>query len=135
MSEGPTWLSRQFLDAAHHDQVLQHGGLPGVRDENALESALARPRNRWSYEPGTSLLELAACYCYGLATSHGYSDGNKRIAFVAMYTFLGVNDLEVTADQLEVVRMMLAVASGELNEEGIISWLEANTEPYTEDSH
>lgn len=126
----PTWLSRKFLDAAHHDQLKQHGGLAGVRDENALESALARPRNRWTYEPTTGLLELAASYCYGLATSHGYSDGNKRIAFVAMYTFLGINDLEITAEQVEVVRMMLAVAGGELDEEGIVQWLEVYTEPY-----
>lgn len=122
-------MSRQFLDAAHHDQLQQHGGLPGVRDENALESALARPCNRWNYEPETSLLELAASYCYGLATSHGYSDGNKRIAFVAMYTFLGVNDLEITASQVEVVKMMLAVAAGKLGEEEIVQWLELYTEP------
>ena len=125
----PNWLSRQFLDAAHHDQLQQHGGLPGVRNENALESALARPRNRWNYDPQTSLLELAVSYCYGLATSHGYSDGNKRIAFVAMYTFLGINDLEITASQVEVVRMMLAVAAGKLGEEEIVQWLELYTEP------
>lgn len=129
----PTWLSRQFCDAAHHDQLQQHGGLHGIRDENALESALARPRNRWSYDPKTSLLELAASYCYGLATSHGYSDGNKRIAFVAMYTFLGMNDLEITASQVEVVRMMLGVAGGQLSEEDIVKWLELYTEPYLEE--
>ncbi|MGE0489624.1 MAG: type II toxin-antitoxin system death-on-curing family toxin [Vulcanimicrobiota bacterium] len=129
----PTWLNRQFLDAAHQDQLQQHGGLSGIRDENALESALARPRNRWSYKPDTSLLELAACYCFGLATSHGYSDGNKRIAFVAMYTFLGINDLEITASQVEVVRMILAVAGGKLDEESIVQWLERFTEPYFEE--
>jgi len=74
-------------------------------------------------------LELAVSYCYGLATSHGYSDGNKRIAFVAMYTFLGINDLEITASQVEVVRMMLAVAAGKLGEEEIVQWLELYTEP------
>lgn len=94
---------------------------------------MARPRNRWSYKPDTSLLELAACYCFGLATSHGYSDGNKRIAFVAMYTFLGINDLEITASQVEVVRMILAVAGGKLDEESIVQWLERFTEPYFEE--
>lgn len=121
-------MSRQFLDAAHQDQLQQHGGLPGVRDENALESALARPRNRWIYEPESSLLELAASYCYGLATSHGYSDGNKRIAFVALYTFLGMNDLDINASQVEVVRMMLSVADGSLKENGIIEWLKIYTD-------
>lgn len=129
----PTWLSRKFLDAAHHDQIQQHGGLPGVREENTLEPALARPGNRWSYEPETSLLKLAASYCYGLATSHGYSDGNKRIAFVAMYTFLGINDLEITASQVEVVKMMLAVAAGKLDEDEIVQWLDLYTEPYSDE--
>lgn len=85
--------------------------------------------NRWNYERNTGILEFAAAYCFGLATSHGYSDGNKRIAFVAMYTFLGINDLEITASQLEVVDMMLAVAGGSFGEAQIIQWLELNTEP------
>jgi death on curing protein len=133
LKQEPTWLSRQFLDAAHHDQLQQHGGLPGVRDENALESALARPQNLWSYKPEASLLELGASYCYGLATSHGYSDGNKRIAFVALYTFLGMNDLEVTASQVEVVRLILSVADGSLEEDGLVEWLQIYTEPFSEE--
>ncbi len=126
-------MSRKFLDVAHHDQLQQHGGLPGIRDENALESALARPQNRWSYEPESSLLELAACYCYGLATAHGYSDGNKRIAFVATYTFLALNDIELTATQPAVVHLILSVASGQMGEDGITEWLETNTAPYVDD--
>ena len=73
-------------------------------------------------------MKLAASYCYGLATFHEYSDGNKRIAFVALYTFLGINDLEITASQVEVVKMMLAVAAGKVGEEEIVQWLELHTE-------
>ena len=91
----PRWLSRRLLDAIHLDQLREHGGSPGVRDENALESALGRPRNRWLYDPASDLATLAAAYGYGLATNHGYVDGNKRVAFMALYTFLALNGWRV----------------------------------------
>ena len=133
MKKEPYWLTRPFLDAAHVDQLKQHGGLPGVRDENALESALARPQNRWAYHPDTSLYELAAAYGYALATSHPFSDGNKRTAFIAMYTFLGLNDLEISASQFEIVDLILRLAAGELQEADLSKWLETNTVPLEED--
>ncbi len=129
MKGEPLWLTRRFLDEAHADQLKQHGGLSGVRDESALESALARPKTRWVYEADSiNLWELAAAYGYALATSHPYSDGNKRIAFIAMYTFLGLNDLEIVASQVEVVNFMLQVAAGSLEESAITDWLRQNTE-------
>ncbi len=128
MASEPLWLKRRFLDEVHADQLKQHGGFPGVRDENALESALARPKNRWAYEPEVDIYDLAAAYGYGLATSHPYSDGNKRTAFIAMYTFLGLNDLEIVASQPEVVSFMLQVAGGSLEEPQIAEWLRKNTE-------
>lgn len=130
MPKEPIWLTRPFLDAVHVDQLKQHGGLPGVRDENALESALARPQNRWSYHPQTCLCELAAAYGYALATSHPFSDGNKRTAFIAMYTFLGLNELEISAGQIEVVDLILRLAAGELQEAELTAWLESNTVPF-----
>ena len=130
MPTEPSWLTRAFLDAVHADQLKTHGGLPGVRDENALESALARLQNRWSYHPETSLYELAAAYGYALATSHPFSDGNKRTAFIAMYTFLGLNDLEISAGQVEVVDLILRLAAGELQEAELANWLEVNTIPF-----
>lgn len=128
-SDEPVWLTRAFLDEAHADQLKQHGGLAGVRDANALESALARPKTRWGYEPATSLFELGAAYAYGLATSHPYADGNKRTAFIAMYTFLGLNGLEISASQVAVVETMLRVADGSLAEQDLASWVESNTIP------
>lgn len=125
----PRWLTRRFLDAAHEDQLLQHGGASGIRDENALESALARPRNRWLYEPECDIAQLSATYAYGLATSHCYVDGNKRTAFVALYTFLGLNGLELTASQFDTVLTMLAVAEGTLREDALAAWVRRNTEP------
>ena len=119
----PVWLDRTVCDAIHFDQLRQHGGIPGVRDENALESALARPRNRWVYEPESDLAALAAAYGFGLATNHGFNDGNKRIAFLAMYVFLGLNGWEIEAPEPDVVEIMLALADGRLDEERLADWL------------
>ncbi len=91
----PTWLSRMVVDAIHTDQLRQHGGLTGLRDENLLESALSRPRQAWHYATATDVPALAAAYAFGLVRSHPYRDGNTRIGFLAMVTFLGVKRLRV----------------------------------------
>jgi death-on-curing protein len=119
----PIWLDRRACDAIHFDQLRQHGGIPGVRDENALESALARPRNRWVYEPESDLAALAATYGYGIATNHAHNDGNKRVAFLAMYVFLGLNGWAIEAPEPDVVEIMLALADGRLEEERLADWL------------
>lgn len=123
----PRWVSRLVTDAIQTDVLLTHGGMPGLRDENALESALARPRQRLSYEPRSDLAALAAAYGHGLARNHPYNDGNKRVAFVVMAVFLGLNGLEFTASETEVVRVIVALASGELDEETLADWIRLNT--------
>jgi death-on-curing protein len=128
----PVWLDRLTVDAMHYDQLQHHGGRFGFKDENALESALARPRHKWTYQPESDLCALAAAYGFGLARNHGYSDGNKRIAFVAMYTFLGVNGLEIIAPEPQVVRLMIDVASGRCDEEQLATWLRAHVEPFSD---
>src|SRR2546428_12595450 len=105
----PTWVDRLVLDAVHLDQLREHGGLPGIREENALESALARPRQRWHYEPGSDLATLAAAYGWGLATSHPYRDGNKRIAFLAMAILVELNGHTLEAAWTAAVGMIVAV--------------------------
>lgn len=125
--EEPHWLSRRLVDAMHLDQLRQHGGSAGIREENLLESALARPRNRWAYDSST---DLAAAYGYGLATSHPYVDGNKRAAFMAMYVFLGLNRCELEAPEPEVVEVMLDLAAGRLSEEGLARWLRPRARPF-----
>lgn len=119
----PAWLSRRLIEAIHVDQLRQHGGSPGLRDENLLESALARPRMRFEYETGCDLATLAASYAFGLAKNHSFVDGNKRIAFAALFTFLGVNGQELDAAEDDAVRTVLALASGELSEEALASWI------------
>ena len=119
----PRWVPRLVIEAVHVDQVREHGGLIGIRDENALESALARARQRWSYEPEADLSRLAADYAYGIARDHSFRDGNKRVAFIAAVTCLGLNGLDFVAPEDEVVEKMLALASGELDEDGVAGWI------------
>ena len=119
----PRWLSRIVLDAVQADQIREHGGLPGPRDENALESALHRPRHKWLYADERDLSVLAAAYGFGLVKNHPYRDGNKRIGFVAMAAFLGINGRELNASDAEVVTEMLALAAGNVSEAQLAAWI------------
>ena len=111
------WLSREAVDMFHQQQLAEHGGLPGIKDENALEAARASPINKAAYgEP--DVYELAAAYLFGIAKNHPFSDGNKRTASVAAYVFLRLHGLIVEATQGEVIEFVLGVASGEIDETG-----------------
>ena len=125
----PRWLTRVVVDAIHMDQLREHGGLHGLRDENALEAALARPRHRWHYEPTTDLAALGAAYAFGLARNHPYHDGNKRVALVAMLTFLAINGRDISADEGDVLTTMLALAAGRLTESQLTAWLRSRLIP------
>jgi death-on-curing protein len=121
--EEPRWVPRVVVDSIHVDQRREHGGLAGVRDENALEAALARARQQWSYEPTSELASLGAAYAFGLARAHPFSDGNKRTAFLTMMTFLGLNGKELSATEVDVVQMMVALAGGEVTESVLADWI------------
>ena len=118
----PTWLSRLVVDAIHTDQLREHGGLPGIRDENVLESALARPQQKW-HADRTDVPMLAAAYAFGLVKNHPYRDGNKRIGFLAMVTFLGMNGPTFSATDADVVAEILALAEGTLSEDALAEWI------------
>jgi death-on-curing protein len=119
----PRWLSRLVVDAIHHDQLREHGGLTGTRDEGALESALARPQQQWQYSRGADLPTLAAAYAFGLIRNHPYRDGNKRIGFLAVVTFLDLNGYDFTGTDAEVVAEILAVADGGESEVALADWI------------
>ena len=110
-------------DAVHNDQLREHGGLPGIRDENVLESALARPQQKWHYADRTDVPTLAAADAFGLVKNHPYRDGNKRIGFLAMVTFLGMNGHQLEATDAEVVAEILALADGTVSEEALADWI------------
>ncbi len=115
------WIGAQVVHAVHDRQLAQHGGLPGVRDAGAVESALARPRNLAVYgEPNAC--DVAAAYAWGLARNHGFSDGNKRSAWVAARLFLADNGCRLRFDPADAVRTVEAVASGTMAECTLATW-------------
>jgi len=97
--------------------------MPGLRDEDALEAALARPRQKWNFAPESDLALLAAAF--GIARSHPFHDGNKRAAFIAMVVFLGMNGKDLDATEAEVVQAMVALAAGEITEPQLAAWVRA----------
>lgn len=127
MSE-PRWLSRTMVEGFHTDQLQQHQGRAGIRDENLLESALARPQQKWHYGGG-DLATLAAAYGFGIARNHPFYDGNKRVAFVSMAVFLGLNGFRLRASQEEVASEILALAAQERTEEQLAEWVRSHVEP------
>ncbi len=122
----PLWLSKEAVEALQLDLIRVHGGMPGLRDDAGLESALARPRNRFAYHPEADAAELAAAYGFGLARNHPFHDGNKRIAFVAIAVFAGLNGYRFEALEEEVVAVMRALAAGEVTEKALAKWVRAH---------
>jgi death on curing protein len=124
----PRWLLITVVVASHRALIAEHGGADGLRDRGLLESTLARPRNFFAYSEGkVSLFDLAASYAYGLARNHCFVDGNKRIAFTAALTFLGLHGLRLKADREERVVTFLRLASGEFSERELSEWLEKHS--------
>ena len=116
------WLNAQVMHAVHEEQLAEHGGGSGVRDEGLFESALSRPLTLAAYgEPDVAA--LAAAYGYGLARNHPFVDGNKRTAFVAVELFLVLNGWVLTADDAQCVLTMLDLAAGDLSEDEFAHWL------------
>ena len=111
----------------HLDQIREHGGLAGVRDEDALEAALARARHKWCYDQTTDVTTLAAAYGFALSRNHLYRDGNKRVGFIVMVIFLHLNGLVFEAREEEIVTVMFALAEGHLSESELADWLRAHT--------
>lgn len=119
---GWVWIERAVMLAVHDEQLAEHGGAIGLRDEGLFDSALARPQNLAVY--GTpDHADLAAAYGVGLAKNHPFIDGNKRTAFVAVELFLVLNGYELTASDADCVLTMLAVAAGDLDEAAFAAWI------------
>jgi death on curing protein len=121
----PIWLSKDLVIAIHDEQLRTFGGPPGIRDHGLLLSALARPQNKYAYG-SDDLAELAAAYGFWLSRNYAFVDGNKRIAFLAIVTFLGLNDIDFLVPETEAVVIMLAVAAGEIDEESLGRWIRDN---------
>lgn len=123
------WIDKEETLAIHLQQLADHGGSDGIRDEGLLESAFARPQNLLAYSDETpSLARLAASYAFGLARNHPFIDGNKRTALVVSFTFLLLNGLKVTATLEERYFVFCDLAAGKFSENELAQWFEVNTE-------
>jgi death-on-curing protein len=127
----PRWLSRLLVDVIHSELLSEHGGAPGIRagGDDLIESALARPRQRYAYEPSSDLAALAASYLFGFAKNHGYVDGNKRVALATAATFLLLNGVRLTASEVEAYDAVIGVAEGRLPEADVASWIRRSSAP------
>lgn len=132
----PLWMDSTDAIIAHDLELAAHGGASGIRDLGLLESALARPRNIWTYaDSPPSLPVLAAAYAFGLSSNHPFVDGNKRTALLISFAFLDVNGLEVNASQEDAYLTIYGLAAGEVTEDRLAQWFEHNTEPRLSNPH
>jgi death-on-curing protein len=121
----PSWIPGEVILQIHHEQVAEHGGLPGLRDASLLDSALARPRNAYAHGE-IDLCALAALYAAGIVKNHPFADGNKRTGFVACELFLTANGITLGAPDEECIAMTLALAASEADEHVYAAWLRDN---------
>jgi death-on-curing protein len=125
-----TWLREDVVRAIHRRQLAEHGGREGVRDPGLLTSALARPRQILAYsEPPPDLAALAAAYAFGILRNHSFVDGNKRVALVALRTFLKVNGHDLVATQEEKYQRVLHLADRQLSEAEFAGWVRDHLSP------
>jgi death on curing protein len=124
----PEWLEIGIVLDFHAEQLALFGGAEGVRDLGLLESALARPINKFAYGE-SDLANLAAAYGFGIARNHPFVDGNKRTALASMIVFLGLNGFDLDAPREQATVIILGLASGEMSEKGLAGWIADHIKP------
>lgn len=120
------WIDKQLLIMLHDESLTLHGGASGIRDEGLLDSALSRSLNLANYEE-PDFADLAAAYAVGLAKNHPFVDGNKRVAFLALGLFLGLNGYKLIATQVDATLIIQAIAGGQLLETDFAEWVRTNS--------
>ena len=121
----PIWINAADVLCFHQEMLARFGGMPGIRDEGLLDSALNRPLHQFSYGHPT-LFELAAEYALGIVKNHPFLDGNKRAGFMAAALFLETNGLVFMAPEEEVALQTLALAAGAIGRDDYAAWLRAS---------
>ena len=118
------WLNKQIVLAIHNQQIVEHGGCPGVLNPGLLESSLASPLNIYNYEENPSVFDLAAAYGFSLVKNHCFFDGNKRVAFMSMFVFLKINGFLLEAPEEEATLFMLNLTESKESQKSLTEWLE-----------
>lgn len=127
----PIWVSKKAVLAMHREQLAQHGGSDGIRDETLLDSALAKPHNVFAYADEPDIFRLAASYAFGIARNHAFIDGNKRTALVVSITFLDRNGWDIEAPKEDTYFTFLHLAEGRLSEDALANWFSKHAVPLT----
>lgn len=118
------WVQRNTVDALHDKQLAEHGGTPGVKDDNLVESAMARPQQLFAYgDPPPDAYDLAAAYGAGIARNHGFNDANKRTGWITARLFLLDNGYFLEYDKFEALEVMVNVTTGVMSEPEFATWL------------
>jgi death-on-curing protein len=125
----PRWLTEPTLLAIHAQQIERYGGAHGVLDENVVLSALARPINRWSYDPSADLADLAAAYLVGYARSQGFNDGNKRTGLACALVFLALNGAPLHAPPAELYALTMSVAKNRAEDPAVAAYFRDRMKP------
>jgi death-on-curing protein len=128
----PIWLIKSAVIAVHDMMIARFGGSAGIRDEGLIDSALARPANKYHYDNDADLTKLAAAYADGIVQNHPFVDGNKRTGFIAAYMFLDLNGFKLIADEVSATAMTLSLAASEIDAEDYGTWLAGNIEMGTD---
>ena len=121
------WVELREILSMHADQISEHGGLHGVRDQGLLETALSRAQNLSAYGDPNAF-QLAAAYAYGIAKNHPFVDGNKRSAFLASASFLAWNSRELNATEMDVAIIFQDLAAGKIEEAELATWFKRHCE-------
>ncbi|MBF8246729.1 MAG: type II toxin-antitoxin system death-on-curing family toxin [Rickettsia sp.] len=121
----PKWVLKAAVLSIHYEQILEHGGVRGIRSLSLLESAIHRPQDKWFYRANKriSLLDLGAAYCYSLTKNHPFFDGNKRTALVTTFLFLRRNSIEIVATRQDSFLLMVGISESKFTEQQIVHWL------------
>lgn len=126
MTRAPDWIDKRALLLLHEESLALFGGARGMRDEGLLDSALARPVNKFLYEEVRDLAALAAAYGFGIARNHAFVDGNKRAAYLAMGLFVAINGKRLRPDPVNAIQTIVELAAGNIDEAGLAKWIGAN---------
>ncbi len=117
------WPTIAVVLAIHDEQIAEHGGSAGLRDRGLLEAALHRPQAHIAYGGNPDIAHLAAILAHGLARSHAFVDGNKRVSAVVAELFLELNGYVLTAEDSELVATWHAMAAGQMDETTLANWI------------
>ena len=117
-----TYLRGDVLRAVHAQLIQTYGGLPGIRDEGALESAIARPRQLHIYTGEVRIAALAASLPWAILRTHPFADGNKRVALAALVMSAHLNHHRLTCSQSEETAMVLNAAASGISEDEWTAW-------------